>query len=124
MFKEERPWGFFVNFEDEIKDLGWIKILHLKKDSELSHQYHNKRKEIWYVVSGEGEVLIWENEEDYKKGKVKQFLVSQGDKVIIEKKQIHTAIARSEKGLTILEFGIGICEEDDIVRLKDKYGRS
>ena len=124
MFREDRPWGFFVNFDEEIKDLGWVKILHLKKGGELSHQYHNKRKEIWYIISGEGEVLIWDTEEDYKAGKSKVFFVKEGDKVVIEKKQIHTAIGKSDNGLTILEFGIGVCEENDIVRLKDKYGRA
>ncbi len=122
MKKEIRPWGYFVDFSEEIKGkrLGWVKILFVKKGSELSHQYHHLRDEFWFVIKGRIKVKIWESLKDYpEKGKEKE--LRKGETLFIPKLQIHTC-----KGLEnsfILELGFGKCKEEDIVRLKDKYGR-
>ncbi len=121
MFKEERPWGYFVNFDEEIaKKPGWIKILFVKKGEELSHQYHRLRDELWYMVRGKGRVLLWKEKEKYPENK-EEITLEEGKTVFIPKLCIHSF--RAEEDSFILEFGFGECKEEDIVRLQDRYGR-
>ena len=49
--KEERPWGryFVIHDEPDYK----IKRIEVEPQSRLSYQYHNKRSEIWVIISGQ-----------------------------------------------------------------------
>ncbi len=122
MQKEERPWGYFVNFHSELaKKPGWVKILFLKPGEELSHQFHRKRDELWYCIKGKGKVFLWKNPEEYGKVEPEAIEFEEGSSITIPRGIVHTA--RADEELYILEFGFGECEEEDIVRLSDKYGR-
>lgn len=107
-----RPWGYYQNIltYDSYK----VKKLHIYPGSKISLQYHNKRSEHWVVTSGKA-------------------MVTRGDKTfILEKEQstyiptgtIHRLENIGSDPLEIVEVQIGTyLEEDDIVRLEDKYGR-
>lgn len=108
--RDERPWG------DEL----WIskgkpsmvKILTINPHQELSLQYHHHREEYWHVISGDGSAVIGEDTVNLTAG-VDQF---------IPKETKHRLIGGNEK-LVILELAFGEFDENDIVRLEDKYGR-
>jgi len=88
------------------------KIVKLKPNESLSLQYHNYREEFWKIISGNGIVII-----DNKKYKIKE-----NDEFYIRKKQLHRIIA-GKKGIIFFESACGSVDENDIVRIKDKYGR-
>jgi len=107
---EFRPWGFF---ETLVEDYEYkVKRLTIGADSSISLQFHLKREEHWIIVAGDAEIVI--NDEVY--------LGYPGDSFFIDKGEIHRINAGVD-GVIIIEIQMGECEEDDIVRLDDKYGR-
>ena len=113
----DKPWGCYVDYfrSDNVV----FKKLILLANQKLSYQYHENRSEFWYVASGTGLLTV----------NGKQKVVEAGDHVLIEKEQKHSieCIANLLTGfnvsLVIYEMQFGECDEDDIVRLEDKYGR-
>lgn len=79
-------------------------------------QYHEKREEFWYLISGKMKVTIGKDRQSMKEKTLRE-----GDYVFIGKKFIHRAEGLEE--VKFLEISIGEFEEDDIVRLEDKYSR-
>ena len=51
------------------------------------------------------------------------FKASLGSRFFINKKQIHRATADKDSHLVFVEVQLGDCNENDIVRLEDQYGR-
>ncbi len=111
MFVEQRPWGQFEQFTHNEQTT--VKIITVKPGQQLSLQYHHHREEFWRVLSGQGEVVIGED----------TIPATQGDNFHIPKKAIHR-MQTQDKELVILEIAYGNFDEEDIVRLEDKYGRS
>jgi len=110
-----RPWGTFKVISDN--DLYKVKKLTIFRDQSISLQYHNHRSEIWYIVSGKGIVINYENDSDKK-----EFSYAPGDTFEIAQGNIHKILADTET--VVFEVQIGsYFGEDDIVRLEDKYGR-
>lgn len=115
--KDERPWG---NFETLLKDSNSylsqahkIKIITVKPNQRFSLQYHQKREEYWIVISGYGEVIL----------NNRKMPVTRGSYVYIPLLATHRVIAGDE-GLVFAEIQLGTqCEEEDIMRISDDYGR-
>jgi quercetin dioxygenase-like cupin family protein len=110
-YRVEKPWGYELIWARTDRYVG--KILHIEPGHVLSLQYHNKKDESIYVLAGEiilrlqqGETLI-------------ERRIPQGDAFHIAPKTIHQfeAIVASD----LLEASTA--EIDDVVRLKDRYGR-
>ncbi|HNZ55347.1 MAG TPA: phosphomannose isomerase type II C-terminal cupin domain [Candidatus Paceibacterota bacterium] len=110
IYQEERPWGHFRRFTDNVSST--VKIISLKPDAELSLQSHQKRSEFWRVLAGSGFVQVGEGERP----------LSVGDEVEIPLGAKHQLSAGPD-GLEVLEISLGEFAEEDIVRYKDKYGR-
>jgi len=54
----------------------------------------------------------------------KKFLINEGDRVIIPVRKLHRLKNNFKKSVKILEIARGnYIEEDDIIRVEDKYGR-
>lgn len=110
--KFKRPWGYF-----EILSEGQgykIKKIIINPNESLSTQIHEKRHEKWIIVEGVGKMLLDK----------KEFSVKEGDFIAIDLNQIHSVQNTGEGKLSILELQKGsYLGEDDIKRLKDKYGR-
>jgi len=100
-----RPWGRY----DIVKQR---KIIKIKPNQELSLQYHENREEFWVIAEGKGIIIKDKEEIECKKG----------DKFHFKKGTVHRAKA-FEEGLVIKELSKGIVDEEDIIRLEDKYGR-
>ena len=79
----------------------------------LSLQLHTKRDEHWFVVEGFGTLELNGQEID----------ISAGDSFDIKKYQTHRVRASGLNDLVILEIQTGVCQEDDIIRIEDDYGR-
>lgn len=106
----KRPWGSFTRFTNN--EPSTVKLLFVNSGEQLSLQYHNKREEFWRIVSGEPEITIGE---EIKMAKV-------GDEFVIGVGVKHR-ISAPNNDVVILEVSKGDFDEDDIVRLEDKYGR-
>ncbi|MDE2212965.1 MAG: phosphomannose isomerase type II C-terminal cupin domain [Patescibacteria group bacterium] len=109
--KEERPWGFFEQFT--LNTPSTVKLLSVRSGEALSLQTHAKRDEFWHVLSGEGVVTIGDSTQ--KVHAQKEFFIPRGT--------AHRAEAL-EHDLWMLEISFGDFDEEDIVRLKDRYGRT
>lgn len=107
---EFRPWGWFITL-DEGKGYK-VKKIYLKPNTKLSLQYHNHRDEHWTVVEGSGSAVVDKDTFDMKGG----------DDLFIGKTSVHRMISGSD-GVTFIEVQRGKCDEKDIVRLEDDYGR-
>ena len=111
-YKEKRPWGIFENLLDA--EYCKVKQIIIKPGQSPSYQYHFKRKEVWVVVQGEGELKL----DDILS------TVNIGDILYIPLKAKHQIKNIGEKDLIFIEVQLGeYFGEDDIVRLEDNYGR-
>tara|TARA_Y100000401_G_scaffold111458_1_gene109742 strand:- start:924 stop:1265 length:342 start_codon:yes stop_codon:yes gene_type:complete len=106
-----KPWGFYVDVLRQ-NDVVMKKIV-VFPNEELSYQYHYKREEFWFVSSGTGVFTF--DDEDCK--------VSSGMSLVIPLGSKHMIRNDGKEDLIIFEMQCGVCEEDDIVRITDKYNR-
>jgi len=106
-----RPWGSFIRFTNN--EISTVKLLCVKKGEQLSLQYHTKREEFWRVIKGTPEITIGEE------------VINgvEGQEFSIETKVKHRISAPNDD-VVILEISKGEFDEEDIVRLEDKYNRS
>jgi mannose-6-phosphate isomerase-like protein (cupin superfamily) len=112
MEKVIKPWGWYENLQ---QDIGYkVKRLYLDPDQKISLQYHIHRDEHWIVVGGNGKLQLEDQIKDIKVG----------DYIFVLSSSKHRVTAGTE-GITIVEVQLGsICEESDIIRIEDTYGRS
>src|SRR3989344_2124009 len=53
----DKPWGWEIHFVPDNKPyMG--KILHINAGKRLSLQYHDKKEESWWLLSGRAKLLI------------------------------------------------------------------
>lgn len=108
----ERPWGTF-HVLHEAPGLK-IKRIEVRAAQRLSLQRHAHRDEFWYVLSGYGTVTVGTNSSP----------LAPGVQVTIARGQWHRVSAAREGMLVLLEVQTGTCDEDDIERAADDYGRA
>lgn len=106
----KRPWGSFTRYTNN--ELSTVKLLHVNQGEQLSLQYHNKREEFWKVISGNPDIVIGDELHNAK----------EGDEFNIGVKVNHR-ISAPKDNVVILEIAKGEFDEEDIVRIDDKYGR-
>jgi len=138
----ERPWGgFFVISEynaqefsniyfnglntEEINVSGKLspKILIIKPNKRLSWQYHNRRSEIWRVVSGEIKVVTSHDNIERK-----EEILKEGDEIRLFRGERHRIIGLDEYAV-VAEIWIHTdkdnpSDENDIVRVQDDFDRN
>lgn len=110
--KQIRPWGFFQTLMEN--DLSKVKLLSVLPNEKLSLQKHQHRKENWHIISGIANVV---REKEH-------FTLRSGDTIAIEKNQVHRLENIGSDSLEVIEIQTGsYFGEDDIIRIKDSYGR-
>ena len=111
-FMETRPWG---KYEVLYVEAGFqIKRVEINPASRLSLQKHNRRDELWTIVSGEGIAIVGDSEIKVKKDSVVR--VPTGAK--------HRIGNTGKVPLVFVEVQTGdYLGEDDIVRFEDDYNR-
>lgn len=107
---EKRPWGSFEEFcKNEVCT---VKMLTVNPNEELSLQYHNHRDEFWKIIAGKAKIVIGEQTINAKEED--EFFIERG---------IKHRIKTGDSSVKILEISFGKFNEQDIVRLEDKYNR-
>lgn len=109
-FREKRPWGDFIKFVENSPCT--VKVITVEKGQSFSLQYHNKRDEFWYVISGNGTATI---------GDARQEIESKKE-YFVPRETLHRIEAGTE-AVVFVEISYGSFDEADIVRTEDRYGR-
>jgi mannose-6-phosphate isomerase-like protein (cupin superfamily) len=108
---DNRPWG---RWEEYLNEPGYrVKRIVVHPGKRLSLQKHEHRAEHWAIVQGEGQFTL--NETTRK--------VKQGDALFIALGDVHRIENDGTDYLVIIETQLGLCIEDDIIRLEDDWGR-
>ncbi len=110
---EEKRWGSYKVIEHTFYKDGTealTKKLMLKAGGQISYQYHNHRKEVWTIISGEG--LL------YKDGLKKE--VSAGDVITISEGEKHGIMGITDMEMIEVQLGSMLVEED-IIRLEMEW---
>lgn len=108
---DNRPWG---RWEEYLNEPGYrVKRIQVHPGKRLSLQKHEHREEHWVVVQGEG---IFTRNEDVRR-------VQRGDTLHIAIGDVHRLENDKDEYLVVIETQLGVCLEDDIIRLEDDFGR-
>ena len=107
-----RPWGVYDSIDNG--ERYQVKRITVKPGATLSVQMHHHRAEHWIVVSGTA--MVTNGDE--------QYLVTENQSTYIPVGQVHCLENPGVIPLELIEVQSGsYLGEDDIVRLKDQYGR-
>lgn len=107
-----RPWGKYDSVDSG--ERYQVKRITVDPGAKLSVQMHHHRAEHWVVVSGCARVTKGEE----------TFLLSENQSTYIPIGEVHSLENPGKVALEIVEIQSGsYLDEDDIVRLDDRYGR-
>lgn len=109
----DKPWGYELIWAHTDRYVG--KILHVAAGEALSLQYHERKDETLYVLSGTLELALGERPDA-----LTTQILGPGDRVRVRPGCLHRLTARSE--CEVVE--VSTAEIDDVVRLADRYGRT
>jgi len=109
----KKPWGSETVIETN--EFYTVKKLFMKTGCKCSLQYHEKKHETIYVLSGVMKLWISENENS-----IRYRTLNTGDTHVIEPGAVHRM--ESLDDCTYLESSTS--ELKDVVRLQDEYGRA
>ncbi len=109
---DDRPWG---RWEEYLNEPGYrVKRIVVRPGRRLSLQKHAHRREHWVIASGNGLFTL----------NAAQRRVQTGDALFIDRGDVHRIENDGSVPLVIIETQLGLCLEDDIVRLEDDFGRA
>ena len=114
MDKIEKPWGYEIVWAKTDKYVG--KLLFIKGGHRLSKQYHEKKEETIYVMTGHLILEIGSGKDMVTKH------LERGDTYHIEPGVIHRFCAPEDRD-TVQLMEVSTPELDDVVRLEDDYNR-
>jgi mannose-6-phosphate isomerase-like protein (cupin superfamily) len=110
----EKPWGYELHWAKTDRYVG--KLIHVNAGHALSLQYHNQKDETIFLWSGR---MMFEIAPDGKGEPVTEREMRPGEAVHIVPKTVHRMTAITDCDI----FEVSTPELDDVVRLKDRYGR-
>jgi mannose-6-phosphate isomerase-like protein (cupin superfamily) len=108
---DDRPWGRWEEFLNE--DGYRLKRIIVHPGERLSLQRHRLRSEHWVIAKGTGVMTLDE----------KTWALSTGQYVHVPVEGVHRVQNDGSENLIIIETQLGICDENDIERFEDDYGR-
>lgn len=112
--KVEKPWGWEIHWvPDDLPYMG--KILHLDKGHRFSLQYHDKKRESWYLLSGEAKI-IWDGDD----GNLVETPMKPGTGYHVDLKQRHRIYGITDCDIIEVstpEIGVTYRLEDDYKRV-------
>ena len=108
----EKPWGYELRWAITDRYLG--KILHVNSGEALSLQYHERKDETLLVTEG-----LMDLELEDAEGEILVHRLGPGDCIRIVPGRRHRMTAVEDCEF----FEVSSPEIDDVVRLKDRYGR-
>ncbi|NNE70461.1 MAG: phosphomannose isomerase type II C-terminal cupin domain [Rhodothermales bacterium] len=108
---DDRPWG---RWEEYLNEPGYrVKRIIVHPGQRLSLQKHRLRSEHWAIALGTGMFTLDDSVRPVKPG----------DALFIPVGGVHRIENDGDENLIIIETQLGVCDEDDIIRLEDDYGR-
>lgn len=114
-----KPWGYYEILAND-PDLHWmVKRIVVNPGHRLSLQTHEHRSETWTFVSGLGRYYI-----GLKQNKLESHNAI--GTVVIPPKTFHRVSCtetEDREPLVFIEVQTGYCDESDIKRYSDEYGR-
>lgn len=113
-FRVEKPWGHELIWAHTPQYVG--KTLHVRAGHVLSCQYHERKDETMHVLSGEVILRLWADEHATPTERI----MTAGESVHITPFTIHSIEAVVDSD--VLEASTS--DLDDVVRLRDLYGRA
>lgn len=108
----EKPWGHEIIWADTDRYVG--KILHVRAGHALSLQYHERKDETIYLLTGEMKFYAGPSA-----GELKEVFLEAGQSFHVTVGTVHRMVAVTD--VDILEASTP--DLDDVVRLDDRYGR-
>jgi mannose-6-phosphate isomerase len=108
----EKPWGHEIIYAHTERYAG--KILFIRAGERLSLQFHRRKEETIYILSGGLDFVVEEG------GKLVTRVLSPGEAFHIPPGVRHRMIARVDTEVA----EVSSPELDDVVRLEDVYGRA
>lgn len=109
---EIRPWGAFSVLDE---GLGYkAKRIEVLPGKRLSLQWHKGRVEHWTCVAGAGKFTVGSEE----------VVAIPGTSVVIDVEQVHRMENTGERLFVVIEVQRGNCDEADIFRVSDDFGRA
>src|SRR6476660_6027676 len=109
----DKPWGYEIRWAMTDHYLG--KVLHVNKGEALSLQYHERKDECQYVVSGCVDIELGGEDDVLTTHRMRA-----GDTLHIKPRTRHRITAVEDTDI----FEVSTPEIDDVVRLSDRYGRT
>jgi mannose-6-phosphate isomerase len=110
---EERPWGSFTVLVDDADHK--VKSILVAPGQRISYQTHARRSEHWFIVRGQGSVVL--------DGVLHE--VGPGSTIDVPQGMAHRIKNAGDEDLIFIEVQHGdYFGEDDIVRLDDDFGRT
>lgn len=109
----DKPWGYELRWATTHRYLG--KVLHINKGEALSLQYHERKDEWLYVVTGCVDVEL-----GVADGALTKLQMRAGDTLHVEPGTRHRITAVHAADI----FEVSTPEVQDVVRLEDRYGRA
>lgn len=106
-----KPWGHEIIWAHTDRYVG--KVLHIKAGHALSVQYHERKDETVYLLSGE--LIYWVKLD----GEMRDMKLKVGESFRITPGTVHYMEAVTD--CDVLEASTP--DLDDVVRLSDRYGR-
>jgi len=107
-----KPWGKEEWLE--LNDRYCYKRIYINAGYKTSYQYHNFKRETNYIISGEAEVWL-ENDE----GVVEKKIMKAGDYFNVTPPKKHRVIALTD----IILQEVSTPEVDDVIRINDEFAR-
>lgn len=107
----KKPWGSFTTYK--MNEVCTVKLLNINKGEELSLQHHGRREEFWKVIKGNPKIEIGEEVVEALEGD--EFKIGNG---------VNHRISALSDDVVVLEISTGDFNEEDIVRIEDKYNRA
>ena len=108
----DKPWGYERWLE--VNENYVVKELFMKKGNQCSLQYHEKKHETFYVVSGQLKFYVGKD-----KDKLEIVILDPGEHYTIFPLVVH----RMEAVTDSIYIEASTNQLEDVVRLEDKYGR-
>jgi len=116
----KKPWGRELwlrepSKTEQVSGRGYcFKVIYLKSGTRSSFQYHEKKFETSYVISGRAELWL-----ENKDNKIEKTIVKEGDFWSVKPFQKHRVIALT----SLVLHEVSTPEVDDVIRISDDSGR-
>jgi mannose-6-phosphate isomerase-like protein (cupin superfamily) len=127
----ERPWGYFSVYAEN--EPCTVKMLCIQPYQALSLQMHNHREQRYIIIDPMrlewsdspvpenltvDKILHWYSEHEHNQ------MCYPGDEFLFGIRVIHRASNHSNNLVRFFEVSFGLNDEEDIIRLDDRYGRA